>query len=59
MTGLDAPTIGGLALANGLGVHELRPLRSSVEDVYSRVTDSSVEYRADGKGGVREQEVRR
>lgn len=59
VTGLDAPSIGDLALANGLGVHELRPLRSSLEDVYSQLTDSSVEYRAAGEGGVHEQEVRR
>jgi ABC-2 type transport system ATP-binding protein len=48
VTGLDAATVGEVALANGLVIHELRRLRSSLEDVYSQFTESSVEYRAAG-----------
>jgi len=44
VTGPDTATIGDAALAAGIAVHELRPLRSSLEDVYSRVTETSVEY---------------
>ena len=46
VAGPDAAAIGDLALANGIGLHELTPLRSSLEDVYTRLTDTSVEYRA-------------
>jgi ABC-2 type transport system ATP-binding protein len=46
VTGPDSAAIGDLALINGIGVHELTPLRSSLEDVYTRLTDDSVEYRA-------------
>ena len=57
--GLDTATIGDLALASGVAVHELRPLRSSLEDVYSQLTDSSVEYRAERDGGAHRQEALR
>jgi len=46
VTGTPAESIGDLALAGGIALHELRPLRSSLEDVYSRLTDTSVDYRA-------------
>ena len=46
VVGPDTATVGDLALRHGLAIHELRPLRSSLEDVYSRLTDESVEYRA-------------
>lgn len=46
VTGLDTASVGELAAANGVVLHELRPLRSSLEDVYSQLTDTSVEYRA-------------
>jgi ABC-2 type transport system ATP-binding protein len=59
VSGLDAATVGDLALANGVVVHELRPLRSSLEDVYSQLTDSSVEYRAEGDGEAHRQEALR
>ena len=50
VTGLDPATVGETALANGVAVHELRRLRSSLEDVYSQLTDTSVEYRATARG---------
>jgi ABC-2 type transport system ATP-binding protein len=46
VSGADTATVGDVALASGIGVHELTPLRSSLEDVYSRLTAPSVEYRA-------------
>jgi ABC-2 type transport system ATP-binding protein len=46
VVGPDTATVGELALRHGIAVHELRRLRSSLEDVYSRLTDESVEYRA-------------
>jgi ABC-2 type transport system ATP-binding protein len=44
--GPDTAAIGELARAEGIALHELRPIRSSLEDVYTRLTDSSVQYRA-------------
>ena len=44
--GPDTAVIGELAAANGIVLHELRPVRSSLEDVYSQLTRTSVEYRA-------------
>jgi ABC-2 type transport system ATP-binding protein len=46
VSGATAGSIGDLALASGIALHELRPLRSSLEDVYSRLTDDAVDYRA-------------
>lgn len=59
VTGLNAPSVGELALANGVVVHELRRLRSSLEDVYSQLTDTSVEYRATAGAEPETQEVLR
>jgi ABC-2 type transport system ATP-binding protein len=44
--GPDTAAVGELALSHGIAVHELRPLRSSLEDVYTWLTADSVEYRA-------------
>jgi ABC-2 type transport system ATP-binding protein len=52
VTGPDRTAIGDLALASGIALHELRSVRSSLEDVYTRLTEASVEYRA-GAGRVR------
>jgi ABC-2 type transport system ATP-binding protein len=46
VTGPDTAAIGDLAHAHGITLHELRPVRSSLEDIYSQLTDTSVEYRA-------------
>lgn len=46
VTGIDPATIGDIALHTGVAVHELRTVRPSLEDVYSRLTASSVEYSA-------------
>jgi ABC-2 type transport system ATP-binding protein len=53
VTGLDPATVGQAASANGVVVHELRRLRSSLEDVYTQVTETSVEYSdAHGSAGA-------
>jgi ABC-2 type transport system ATP-binding protein len=45
VSGPDAATIGDVALRHGIGLHELTPRHSSLEDIYTRLTQSSVEYR--------------
>jgi ABC-2 type transport system ATP-binding protein len=44
--GPDAATIGELAAEHGIALSELTPRRSSLEEVYVRMTDTRVEYRA-------------
>lgn len=46
VTGPDTARVGDLAMTDGIRLHELQPLRSSLEDVYSHLTETSVEYRA-------------
>ena len=43
---LDAPTVGELAAAHGLVLHELTLVRSSLEDAFMTLTADSVEYHA-------------
>jgi len=50
VTGPEPAAIGDLAHTHGIALHELRPLRSSLEDVYSQLTATSVEYRAGDTG---------
>ncbi|CAN5690637.1 ABC transporter ATP-binding protein [soil metagenome] len=45
VSGPDAATIGDVAAAQGVTLHELTPRLSSLEDVYTQMTKSSVEYR--------------
>jgi ABC-2 type transport system ATP-binding protein len=45
-SGLSAADIGELAADQELTVHELTPLRASLEDVFMELTSSSVEYRS-------------
>ena len=45
-SGLSAAAIGELAADQALTVHELTPLRASLEDVFMELTSSSVEYRS-------------
>ncbi len=46
VSGVSASAIGDLAAHHGIGLHELTPAYSSLEDVYTRMTQPSVEYRA-------------
>ncbi|RAY14589.1 ABC transporter ATP-binding protein [Actinomadura craniellae] len=43
--GLPAAEIGAIAAAHGIVLHELTPLLSSLEEVYTRMTETAVEYR--------------
>ncbi len=45
-SGLSSADIGELAADQELTVHELTPLRASLEDVFMELTSSSVEYRS-------------
>jgi ABC-2 type transport system ATP-binding protein len=45
-TGLSSEQIGELAAARTLTVHELSPLRGSLEDAFMELTHDSVEYRS-------------
>lgn len=45
--GPDAPAIGDLARDHGVAVHELTPAHSSLEEVYTTLSRSSVEYRTE------------
>ncbi|MBM7774625.1 ABC-2 type transport system ATP-binding protein [Actinokineospora baliensis] len=44
--GMDAATIGDIALAHQIGVHELTQRSDTLEDAYLKLTNDSVEYRA-------------
>jgi len=42
--GVDAPTVGEAAAREGLVLHELTPVRGSLEDAYMSLTSEAVEY---------------
>ncbi|WP_410651241.1 ABC transporter ATP-binding protein [Amycolatopsis sp. cmx-4-54] len=44
--GIDAVTIGDVAVRHRIAVHELTPRSDSLEDAYLKLTDDSTEYRA-------------
>lgn len=46
--GLAAPRIGEVAASQRLVLHELTPVRASLEDAYMRLTGDAVEYRTGG-----------
>ncbi|MDG4856688.1 ABC transporter ATP-binding protein [Streptomyces sp. T-3] len=47
--GPDAATIGDLAREYGLAIHQLTSARSSLEEVYTALSQDSAEYRAGGQ----------
>jgi ABC-2 type transport system ATP-binding protein len=49
-SGLSAADIGELAADQELTVHELTPVRASLEDVFMELTGASVEYRSQSRG---------
>ncbi len=53
VTGLDAASIGRLAAAQGIELHELSPQEASLEEAYMELTHDSVEYRSGGPGPSR------
>jgi ABC-2 type transport system ATP-binding protein len=46
---LDAAAVGELAASNGVVLHELTPMRASLEEAFMELTRDSVEYHAEGK----------
>ena len=44
VTALDAPTIGQMALTAGIALHELTPVRASLEEVFMEMTSGAQEY---------------
>lgn len=44
VTGPTSGEIGEMARAQGVGLEELSPIRSSLEDVYAQLTETSIEY---------------
>jgi ABC-2 type transport system ATP-binding protein len=46
VSGTDPVVIGDVAAANGIPLHELSPRFASLEEVYMRMTQGAVEYRA-------------
>ena len=48
VTGADAAQIGTLAARNGVVLHELTPLRASLEEAFMELTQESVEFHAHG-----------
>ena len=44
VSGLDTATIGDIAADQGIKLHELTPRFSSLEDVYTRMTQGRIEY---------------
>jgi ABC-2 type transport system ATP-binding protein len=45
--GMNAEQIGDLAFGEGIRLHELAPVRASLEEAFMELTADSVEYRAD------------
>ena len=46
VTGLTSDAIGELAHRHGLALHELTPVRASLEEAFMELTRDEVEYRA-------------
>jgi ABC-2 type transport system ATP-binding protein len=46
VSGLSAEQVGDAAASAGVTLHELTPLRASLEDAYLQLTDDAVEYRS-------------
>ena len=44
VTGIDAPRIGDVALAEGLALHELSPVQASLEEVFMELTSDMVDF---------------
>jgi ABC-2 type transport system ATP-binding protein len=58
VTGMQASVVGDLAARHGIGLHELTPAYSSLEEVFTRMTHASVEYRATPSPAREEERIR-
>jgi ABC-2 type transport system ATP-binding protein len=52
VTGIDAAAIGDAALAASVALHELTPVRASLEDVFMELTSDTAEYQAGTRGAT-------
>ncbi|HWF16584.1 MAG TPA: ABC transporter ATP-binding protein [Acidimicrobiales bacterium] len=52
VTGLASARIGEIAAGSSLTLHELTPIRASLEDAFMELTSDSVEYRSHGREPV-------
>ena len=50
--GLDAARIGEIAAAHGIVLHELTPVRASLEEAFMELTRDEVEFHGDGTTGA-------
>ncbi len=57
VAGISTDAIGDLAAANAITIHELSPVRASLEEAFMELTHDSVEYRTNAhSSGVTNQE---
>ncbi|MFI8091049.1 ATP-binding cassette domain-containing protein [Streptomyces sp. NPDC086080] len=54
VTGLTTAAVGEAAREHGIALHELTPLRSSLEEIYTAMTGEAVEYRGSADGEDKE-----
>ncbi|MGY1741707.1 MULTISPECIES: ABC transporter ATP-binding protein [unclassified Blastococcus] len=47
LRGIDAETVGEVACASGIALHELSPRSATLEEAYMSLTQDAVEYRSD------------
>jgi ABC-2 type transport system ATP-binding protein len=47
LRGTDAESVGEVAFAHGIVLHELSPRSASLEEAYMTLTQDAVEYRSD------------
>ncbi len=52
VSGMSAPDVGELAAGRSLTLHELTPLRASLEDAFMALTGDAVEYRTGDRDGA-------
>ena len=57
VTKLDAAAIGDASLAAGIALHELSPVKASLEDVFMELTAESTEYHASGRDATTSKEI--
>ncbi|MCL1800296.1 MAG: ATP-binding cassette domain-containing protein, partial [Promicromonosporaceae bacterium] len=53
--GLPAPAIGQISMVNGVELHELSPMASTLEDAYMELTQHSVEFQSEQMNALPEE----
>jgi ABC-2 type transport system ATP-binding protein len=57
ITGLDSEQIGETAAANSIVLHELTPLRASLEEAFMELTRDQVEFHGDGRAAMTQRQA--